>query len=374
MRVAILWTGMSGYMDASLRALASRGVEIFISHSVAHSDAPFGDRQFSWIEHRYLFKGRPQLAELGPLVEAFHPDLLVIDSWHIPTYRRLARLHRGRVPRVLCMDNQWKGNWRNWLGVSVRDWYIRPLYDFAWVSGSSSGYFARKLGFSGRQVFYGLNTCDHAAFARARRARVNPDPAESFLFVGRLGPEKRIDVLAEGYRRYRRRARMPWPLLVCGIGPEARWLQGVDGVELRGFVQPSDLPDHVAGVGCFVIVSSSETWSIAIHEATAAGLPIISTTSCGASVHLVQDGHNGFLIEPGDAEQLADAMLDLTCIRPAERIKMGEASANLSLQYTPERWVDTLFAIKNTVARKEMEAQRANPNPEVTKTEAGSTI
>ncbi len=245
------------------------------------------------------------------------------------------------------MDNQWRGGMRQRLGAWARDWYIQPLFDLAWVAGSSSASFARNLGFDASRILYGLNTCDHAAFAAARSMRsTDQAPARNFLYVGRLSPEKGIRVLAEGYQKYRVRSRHPWPLIVCGTGPERRWLQGRDGVELRGFVQPAAVPALLAGAGCYVAPSLSETWSISIHEATAAAVPVICTTGCGASAHLVQDGQNGMLIEPGNPEQLGEAMWRFARLAPERRRRMGEIGAHLSLQYTPERWAETLMSIK----------------------------
>ena len=347
-RVAILWMALSGYMNACLRALARHdGVEIFTSERRARSQAPFADEQFAWLRQRYIFARLPDFSELSPRLQSFEPDVLVICGWQIPAYRRVARLYRGRLPRILCMDNQWRGSLRQHLGVWARHWYIQPLFDLAWVAGSSSASFARKLGFDASRILHGLNTCDHATFAAARSLRsTNQAPARNFLYVGRLSPEKGIEVLAEGYRRYRARSRDPWPLIVCGTGPEARWLQGRDGVELRGFVQPAALPALLAGAGCYVAPSLAETWSISIHEATAAAVPVICTTGCGASAHLVQDGQSGMVIAPGEPEQLGEAMARFAKLEPERRRTMGEIGARLSSQFTPELWAETLLSIR----------------------------
>ena len=45
-----------------------------------------------------------------------------------------------------------------------------------------------------------------------------------------------------------------------------------------------------------------------IHEATAAGLPVVCTSVCGAASRLVLDGYNGVVVSPGDAGALARAL------------------------------------------------------------------
>jgi len=53
-----------------------------------------------------------------------------------------------------------------------------------------------------------------------------------------------------------------------------------------------------------------EGFGMAIAEAMYNHLPIIAT-NCGAIPYLVQDGVNGFLVSPGDYEQLAEKIVRL---------------------------------------------------------------
>jgi hypothetical protein len=57
MRAAVLWTGLSGYLNACLKELASReGVELFVSHQASVQEAPFDDNQFAWIPDRLVWQ------------------------------------------------------------------------------------------------------------------------------------------------------------------------------------------------------------------------------------------------------------------------------------------------------------------------------
>jgi glycosyltransferase involved in cell wall biosynthesis len=135
----------------------------------------------------------------------------------------------------------------------------------------------------------------------------------------------------------------PWPLVVAGTGPDARLLDGIDGVDQLGFVQPADLPDVFARAGCFVLPSRFEPWGVVVHEAAAAGLPVIASRACGASTRLVLDGFNGVVVTPGDVEALAGAFERMHRLTAGERRAMGSASHLLAGQYTPERWAENLL-------------------------------
>ena len=337
LRVAILWKQLSGYAAASFHALAAEGVEVLLVHPAAKADAPYDDARLRGEMPGHSWTGAPSADRLGHDIEAFAPHALVVSSWDVGPYRRLARAMKGRALRILCMDNAWLGTPKQWGGRLVSPLAIRPAYDVAFLPGERQAAFARRLGFGDDRILWGLYTCDHAAFSPVARTPVSARRA-AFLFVGRLAPEKGVDVLTRAYLRYRATTATPWPLLVCGAGPLAGSLAAVPGVELRGFVQPDDLPDVFARARCLVLPSTFEPWGVVIHEAAAAGLAVVCSTTCGASTRLVLDGYNGEVVRPGDTAHLAGAMARIAVVDPASLAAMGERSAELARQLTPGRW------------------------------------
>lgn len=81
----------------------------------------------------------------------------------------------------------------------------------------------------------------------------------------------------------------------------------------------------------FVLPTEGDCLPIAITEAMAAGLPIVSTR-VGAINEAVVDGENGFLIEPKDSEALTLALNRLAS-EPELRMKMGKNSREKAEKY-----------------------------------------
>jgi len=103
--------------------------------------------------------------------------------------------------------------------------------------------------------------------------------------------------------------------------------------ELEAFTRKLNLTDHVTFVGAlpdtprflseldiFVLSSLNEGLPIALLEAMAAGLPIVSTRAGGVDEAAV-DGQNAFLAEPGNADDLAQAMIKMA--RRPDLAEMG---------------------------------------------------
>lgn len=337
LRVAALWRQSSAYTRACFGALQDLGVDLAVVCRHPTPDAPYDGDSLDVGAEVLKWSERPDEPRVRSMVEELRPDALLVVSWNVGAYRRVARAMRGRTLRVLVMDNAWLGTAKQWGGRAVAPWAIRPAYDVAFLPGERQAAFARRLGFGDDRILWGLYSADQPAMAAVGHAG-RRSPPRTFLHVGRLAPEKGVDVLAAAYGRYRQMVAEPWPLVVCGTGPLAAALEGVPGVEMTGFVQPADLPAVYARAGCLVLASRFEPWGVAIHEAASAGLAVICTTACGASTRLVLDGFNGAVVGPGDAASLAAAMARVTRAPEAERVAMSERSALLATQLTPKRW------------------------------------
>jgi glycosyltransferase involved in cell wall biosynthesis len=72
------------------------------------------------------------------------------------------------------------------------------------------------------------------------------------------------------------------------------------GEQVRYFGMQSDVRAYFWGADGFVLPSRYETFSLVAFQAAAAGLPVIVTPLHGVE-EFVQDGHNGFVVEPAVA-------------------------------------------------------------------------
>jgi glycosyltransferase involved in cell wall biosynthesis len=342
-RVAVLWSRLSGYLHACLRALADQGVDILVVHQQAEANAPFDSAAVTAGIRSQQWADGPDEQAIDRLLDEFEPDAILVSSWNFGAYRKVCRKRQGRTLRIFGMDNQWHGTPKQWAGIASARFVLRPTYDAVFLCDERQAAFAARLGFPAERLVWGLYTGDRPLFSEVARRRGSSLPPQRFLFVGRLVPEKGVDVLAAAYRRYRDLVDEPWPLTIAGTGPDEALLAGTDGVTPLGFVQPTDLPDVFADAGCLVLPSRFEPWAVVIHEAAAAGLPVVCTRACGASTRLVLDGYNGVVVTPGDPTALAAALVRVHSAGDHERRAMGAASEALALQYSPQQWAERLL-------------------------------
>ena len=141
-------------------------------------------------------------------------------------------------------------------------------------------------------------------------------PDEYVLYLGTLEPRKNVDVLVRAFGKLRRSGYSGELVLAGGKGwgygaieaaIEAEDLAGA--VHFAGYVPREEQPLWYNSAQVFVYPSAYEGFGLPVLEAMACGTPVITTTA--SSLPEVA-GAAALLTTPGDADDLASAMIDLT--------------------------------------------------------------
>lgn len=127
------------------------------------------------------------------------------------------------------------------------------------------------------------------------------------------------------------RAAVPGARLVI-VGCSPRNLDLEPGIEVIGQLDRSKpaeearLLEAYATATCFCIVPAVDAFPNVLLEASAFGVPVVSTDE-GSRSEVVLDGVTGRLVPPGDPEKLAAAVIQLLS-DPVLAAKLGEAAAS----------------------------------------------
>ncbi|WP_030900972.1 glycosyltransferase family 4 protein [Streptomyces sp. NRRL S-474] len=152
----------------------------------------------------------------------------------------------------------------------------------------------------------------------ALRRELAPNGELIVGYVGRLAPEKQVELLAgacglEGVR-----------VVVVGDGPSRPGLeQALPGAVFLGRRTGDDLARVFASLDVFAHTGPFETFCQTVQEAMASGLPVVAPAA-GGPLDLVAHGHTGFLVPPRDATAVRGAVRALA-VDPALRAAFGAA-------------------------------------------------
>jgi glycosyltransferase involved in cell wall biosynthesis len=305
------FTGVDAFVSSILGAIAARGS----TYDIVHFHA-LGPALFTWL---------PRLAAVSKVV-------------------------------VTCQGLDWqRAKWGKlssrliWLGEQAA---VRYAHGITVVSEELQVYFKRTYG---RETVYipngpaGYSDSDpHFRYG----ASLGLEPKKYILFLGRLVPEKRPDLLIQAYKNL---PQTDWKLVFVGDNSETcaytqDLLKMADydpDIVFTGELRGSRLAEIVRGAGLFALPSDVEGLPLAMMEAMREGIPVVAS-DIPAHQQLVHEGR-GVLFQAGNLEICTQA-LNWATNHLDEMEQMAErARAYLIANYNWDRITNETLQLYETI-------------------------
>lgn len=176
-----------------------------------------------------------------------------------------------------------------------------------------------------------------------------PRTENRITFVGRVTGEKQIDVLLKAAALLP--AELDAQIEIVGGGDQMRALQQLarilgiaNRVTFTGYVSDEELRAAYHRASVLAMPSIAELQSIVTMEAMASALPVVAANAM-ALPHLVHDGQNGYLFEPGNAQEMAEKLTRVLTASPEEYERMQRESMRIVAAHDIDRTLDTFEAL-----------------------------
>ena len=171
------------------------------------------------------------------------------------------------------------------------------------------------------------------------------------LYVGRLSPEKEVDVLINSYLRMQKTQTRQIKMVIVGDGPDRNRLMQLarnSDVIFTGSLTGQALAQAYASADVFVFASQIETFGNVVLEAMASGLPV-AAYNYASPQRYIQHGKTGWLSPFG---QVAHFMQTITQLPEQAVLKeMGgqarQQIKNVGWQYPVKQFERALYQVAN---------------------------
>lgn len=294
-------------------------------------------------------------------------DVLLQDELNHPSLAWAnGRLRRGPHPPIVAIVHHLRASerrprWQNRFYRNVERRYLRTVDAFVFNSQTTRREVEAFIGHArSREVAHivaypgGDRLSTSMPVSIYERAHGNPF---RLLFVGNVIPRKGLHDLVEALAR----VSGDWNLSIVGstaVDPgyvrraraSAARLGISERIVWRGGLPDAELAAAMAAAHVLVVPSAYEGFGIVYLEGMGFGLPALATTA-GAAAEIVIDGHNGYLVPPGDAAALAARIQTLLDDRALLARLSAAALAGFSHHPT---WAETTASIREflvTIAR-----------------------
>lgn len=277
-------------------------------------------------------------------------DIRIVHThlWGASFWGRIA----ARVARVKVIITEHNVDvWKSMLHFLIDRFLFKKTDCFIAVSETVRNFYSAKLCVPAEKIKVVYNGIDVAAFSRQssvsslkKEFEIKNDE-KVISVIGRLVPQKGFDIFLEAFSRLSLNARA----LIVGEGPllESLKVSTFQSSTLKDKViftgLRKDIPEILSITDILVLPSKREGLPMILLEAMAAGA-IVVASRVGGTPEVVEDGINGFLVEPQDVEGLKDKIEYILNADSRELDKIREAA---------QRTIAEKFSLEKMVAEHE---------------------
>jgi glycosyltransferase involved in cell wall biosynthesis len=167
-----------------------------------------------------------------------------------------------------------------------------------------------------------------------------------FLYIGGIAYHKGVHVILDAFRQLHDEAEL-W---IAGDGDDRIYIDHLhelanSRVRFLGHLTRADVWEKLSEVSAVLVPSlSPESYCLVIHEAFAAGVPVI-VSRIGAMIEAVEHGKDGLLVEPGNVKAWYHAMRYVV----DEPARLTEMKTHISPPLTTADYAVRMLALYATV-------------------------
>ena len=252
-----------------------------------------------------LFKHR-----LRKLLDEIQPDVVVSTTYALPLFREiLSQPYRHVVESHVCYYQlllQKKFTHISWLDRKIARHLLEMLKRCEKVVVLTHKDAACWKGYDNIEVIHNVLT------NYPEKTTDVADRPKRIIAVGRLHEQKGFDLLIQSWQLIA--ARHPdWQLVVYGHGGDLQKLQQqLEKAGLTSSMTFAGATDNIykeyQNSAFYVMSSRYEGWGLVLVEAMSCGLPCVSFDCPYGPSDIIRDGEDGFLVENGNIQQLAEKM------------------------------------------------------------------
>lgn len=295
-------------------------------------------------------------------IEQWRADAVLVFGWPFKSHLACLRYFKGKIP-VLFRGDSTLLDEQQGIKKLLRRMFLRYVYrhiDYALYVGTNNRAYFRAHGLKEKQLCHVPHAIDNDRFSQpddkytigadAWRAELQlADDNFVLLFAGKLEAKKDPGFMLQ----LAKALRAPhYRFIIAGNGPMEQQLKEAAAHDKRiifiDFQNQQQMPVLYRLAHVFVLPSKGpgETWGLAINEAMACGLPVVSTTLTGGAIDLINN--HGIIIEPGDVKTTAAYITQLASDK-AMYAKAAAASKQQIKEFSFHKIVNNISSLLKSI-------------------------
>lgn len=249
------------------------------------------------------FEKRHKILSLWRLYQALKTlsyRQIIVGGWDLWEFWLIALFSARKSNALACESSIYESKVTGLSGLIKRTFLKRML--LAYCSGQPQKALLKALSFQGTtKETLGVGIFNYPV----TQAKALKPFAGKFLYVGRLAPEKNLDMLINLFAQYPQ-----YQLTLIGQGPLQASLQAIapSNVTFIGHVPNEALASYYQSHDIFILPSLKEPWGLVVEEALFYGLPVIASENVGCAQDFVTHYQVGKVFSPYNEHSFSEAL------------------------------------------------------------------
>lgn len=283
--------------------------------------------------------------DLSDRIKEYNPNALLVQGWAFQSHLNVLRKFKGKIPIYFRGDSTLLDELPHFSFKKIArriflSWVYKHIDKAFYVGTNNKAYYLRH-GVKEQQLVYTPHAIDNSRFfdlnnnyeiqaVQWKRELGIPTNVVSILFAGKLEEKKNPFFMVEAAKKM---TNLFFIIVGNGILEEEikQQISNLSNCILIPFQNQSKMPLVYRLADIFVLPSQGpgETWGLAINEAMASGKLVVASNKCGGSIDLIENGNNGFIIEP-TLNSLLEALTNL--VDNKAMLKNGGSASLIKIQ------------------------------------------
>ena len=260
---------------------------------------------------------------------------------------------KNNIPFIVWSEStQYERSLQRTLTKSLVKWLLRQT-KYCIAAGTRAKEYLISLGVNQAKIVTAYYSVDSKKFIQrantiskkqsdALRASLQYVPDDIiFAFVGQFVHRKGIKQLMAIASQLQKNTHIKF--LLIGYGPLQQYIEEVNlpNVQCVSFVKNDQIIEYLRAVDVLILPSLEETWGLVVNEAMCAGKPVLVSKYAGSSEDLVQQGKNGYSIDPLNIKNCINCIQELANNEQLRK-KMGEKSLQIIKHVSIEQNIEII--------------------------------
>lgn len=347
--------GVTNTLNRMIKYLENNGIDYLVFAPGDLSKDISGDNIYRFLSFNFFLYPEckvaiPNYNKIKAKLEQFKPDLIHIVT---PFNIGLAGLKFGKDESIPVVAS-YHTNFSQYLSYYKIKFIDKALWRyFAWFHNQCFMNFCpsndtrqdlinhgiKNIAIWGRGIDYDL----YSPQKRNQKLRdeLGIGDRKAILYVGRISPEKDLDILIKSIESINNSIyKKDVCFVITGDGPMMNDIRNlkIDNIILTGYKKGEELSSIYASCDIFAFPSTTETYGNVILEAMSSGLPVIAPYSGGLTENLY-DGYNSLCCRPRVPEDMTAAIIKL-----AENESLRQRLSRQAREYVRSKSWDSIFS------------------------------